>query len=116
MSADVERDVMAELAEEQPQGAEALDEYEAGEGEGYEEEGEDYESLLGPDGAELAVSVPTEPYTLNQWATHSVLYWQEELGKRLIGQTVDAAVTTMLQTAAGRMIFARLRDEEPGPR
>jgi len=25
-------------------------------------------------------------------------------------------VTTMLQTAAGRMIFARLRDEEPGPR
>jgi len=37
-------------------------------------------------------------------------------GKRLIGQTVDAAVTTMLQTAAGRMIFARLRDEEPGPR
>jgi uncharacterized protein YacL len=35
-------------------------------------------------------------------------------GKRLIGQTVDAAVTTMLQTAAGRMIFARLRDEEPG--
>ena len=37
-------------------------------------------------------------------------------GKRLIGQTVDAAVTTMLQTAAGRMIFARLRDEEPGQR
>jgi uncharacterized protein YacL len=39
-----------------------------------------------------------------------------EQGKRLIGQTVDAAVTTMLQTAAGRMIFARLRDDEPGPR
>jgi uncharacterized protein YacL len=37
-------------------------------------------------------------------------------GKRLIGQTVDATVTTILQTAAGRMIFAKLRDEEPGPR
>ncbi len=37
-------------------------------------------------------------------------------GKRFIGQTVDAAVTTVLQTAAGRMIFARLRDEEPGQR
>ena len=37
-------------------------------------------------------------------------------GKRFIGQTVDAAVTTVLQTAAGRMIFARLRDEESGQR
>src|SRR5262245_37677474 len=37
-------------------------------------------------------------------------------GKRLIGQTVEAAVTTMLQTAAGRMIFAKLREEETGPR
>lgn len=37
-------------------------------------------------------------------------------GKRFIGQTVDAAVTTMLQTAAGRMIFAKLRDEEAGHR
>jgi uncharacterized protein YacL len=37
-------------------------------------------------------------------------------GKRYIGQTVDAAVTTVLQTAAGRMIFARLREEEPAPR
>jgi uncharacterized protein YacL len=37
-------------------------------------------------------------------------------GKRLIGQTVDATVTTILQTAAGRMIFAKLRDEESGPR
>jgi hypothetical protein len=35
MSTDAERDVMAELAaEEQPQGAEPLDEYETGEGEG----------------------------------------------------------------------------------
>ena len=37
-------------------------------------------------------------------------------GKRYIGQTVDAAVTTVLQTAAGRMVFARLREEDPGPR
>ncbi len=33
-------------------------------------------------------------------------------GRRFIGQTVDVAVTTVLQTAAGRMIFARLREEE----
>jgi uncharacterized protein YacL len=37
-------------------------------------------------------------------------------GKRFIGQTVDASVTTVLQTAAGRMIFARLRDDEPSHR
>ena len=37
-------------------------------------------------------------------------------GKRLIGQAVDVAVTTVLQTAAGRMIFARVRDDEPAPR
>jgi uncharacterized protein YacL len=35
-----------------------------------------------------------------------------EHGKRLIGQTVDVTVTTIYQTAAGRMIFARQRDEE----
>src|SRR5713101_2909080 len=39
-----------------------------------------------------------------------------EHGKRLIGQTVDVTVTTIYQTAAGRMIFARLRDEESAPR
>ena len=33
-------------------------------------------------------------------------------GKRLIGQTVDVTVTTLLQTTAGRMIFARPRDDE----
>ena len=33
-------------------------------------------------------------------------------GKRLIGQTADVAVTTVLQTAAGRMIFARPKDDE----
>jgi uncharacterized protein YacL len=39
-----------------------------------------------------------------------------EHGKRLIGQTVDVTVTTIYQTAAGRMIFARQRDEESAPR
>jgi len=37
-------------------------------------------------------------------------------GKRLIGQTVDVTVTTVLQTTAGRMIFARPREEESGSR
>jgi len=35
-------------------------------------------------------------------------------GKRLIGRAVDVTVTTLLQTTAGRMIFARPRDDE-GP-
>jgi uncharacterized protein YacL len=34
-------------------------------------------------------------------------------GKRRIGQSVDVAVTSVLQTSAGRIIFTRLRDEEP---
>jgi len=33
-------------------------------------------------------------------------------GKRWIGQTVDVAVTSVLQTSAGRIIFTRLRDDE----
>jgi uncharacterized protein YacL len=33
-------------------------------------------------------------------------------GKRWIGQTVDVAVTSVLQTSAGRIIFTRPRDEE----
>jgi uncharacterized protein YacL len=37
-------------------------------------------------------------------------------GKRFIGQAVDVAVTTVLRTSAGRMIFARLREEDPGAR
>jgi uncharacterized protein YacL len=37
-------------------------------------------------------------------------------GKRHIGQQVDVTVTTVLQTAAGRMIFARVRDEEGASR
>jgi uncharacterized protein YacL len=35
-------------------------------------------------------------------------------GKRLLGQTLRVVVTSVLQTAAGRMIFARPRDGEPG--
>ena len=34
-------------------------------------------------------------------------------GKRWIGQSVDVAVTSVLQTSAGRIIFTRVRDEEP---
>lgn len=34
-------------------------------------------------------------------------------GKRWLGQSVDVAVTSVLQTPAGRIIFTRLRDEEP---
>src|SRR6266508_4329266 len=37
-------------------------------------------------------------------------------GKRLMGQTVDVTVTSVLQTTAGRMIFARLREDEGLPR
>ena len=36
-----------------------------------------------------------------------------ENGRRLVGETVDAEVTTVLQTSAGRMIFARARANEP---
>jgi uncharacterized protein YacL len=36
-----------------------------------------------------------------------------EQGRKHLGQTVDVTVTSVLQTAAGRMIFARLREEEP---
>jgi uncharacterized protein YacL len=35
-----------------------------------------------------------------------------EQGRQLIGRTVDVTVTTMLQTSAGRMIFARPRAGE----
>ena len=34
-------------------------------------------------------------------------------GKRSLGQTVDVTVTSVIQTAAGRMIFSRIRDDEP---
>jgi uncharacterized protein YacL len=37
-------------------------------------------------------------------------------GKPLIGQTVDVTVTTVLQTTAGRMIFARPREEDSASR
>jgi uncharacterized protein YacL len=34
-------------------------------------------------------------------------------GRKHMGQTVDVTVTSVLQTTAGRMIFTRLREEEP---
>jgi uncharacterized protein YacL len=34
-------------------------------------------------------------------------------GRRYLNQTVEVIVTSVLQTTAGRMIFTRLRDEEP---
>ena len=34
-----------------------------------------------------------------------------ENGSRLQGATVDVVVTSSLQTAAGRMVFGRLRDD-----
>src|SRR5262245_38640752 len=39
-----------------------------------------------------------------------------EQGRRHIGQTVNVTVNTVLQTAAGRMIFTRLAEEEPAGR
>jgi uncharacterized protein YacL len=36
-----------------------------------------------------------------------------EEGKKIIGKELDVVVTSVLQTTAGRMIFARPRDEEP---
>jgi len=36
-----------------------------------------------------------------------------ENGRRLVGETVTTEVTTVLQTSAGRMIFARARANEP---
>nr|SIP63091.1 Pili retraction protein pilT [uncultured bacterium] len=35
-----------------------------------------------------------------------------ENGRRRVGETLDAEVTTVLQTSAGRMIFARVKDRE----
>ena len=39
-----------------------------------------------------------------------------ENGRRYVGETVTAVVTTVLQTSAGRMIFTRLKpaDEKAG--
>jgi uncharacterized protein YacL len=39
-----------------------------------------------------------------------------EQGRRHIGQTVGVMVNTVLQTAAGRMIFTRLAEDDGGPR
>lgn len=35
-------------------------------------------------------------------------------GIRYLGRTVEVAVTSVLQTAAGRMIFGKIKEEEPG--
>ena len=35
-----------------------------------------------------------------------------ENGRRRVGETLEAEVTTVLQTSAGRMIFARVKDRE----
>ena len=37
-----------------------------------------------------------------------------EGGKKIIGKELDVVVTSVLQTTAGRMIFARPKDEESG--
>ena len=34
-----------------------------------------------------------------------------ENGRKFIGKTVDVAVTSVLQTTAGRMIFTRLKED-----
>ncbi len=39
-----------------------------------------------------------------------------EQGKKCLGQTVTVAVTSVLQTAAGRMIFTRLAEDDGSPR
>jgi len=40
------------------------------------------DSFLGPDGSELFVYGASDAGTLNEWVRESILYWQEELGKR----------------------------------
>jgi uncharacterized protein YacL len=35
-----------------------------------------------------------------------------ENARKLIGKNADLTVTSVLQTTAGRMIFARIKDEE----
>lgn len=37
-----------------------------------------------------------------------------EEGRRMVGKKVDVAVTSVLQTSAGRMIFTKMRDKENG--
>jgi hypothetical protein len=39
-----------------------------------------------------------------------------EQGRKRIGRSVKLTVTSMLQTSAGRMIFGKLRDDDPGGR
>ena len=37
----------------------------------------------------------------------------DEHGRRRVGETLETIVTTVLQTSAGRMIFGRVKGEEP---
>jgi uncharacterized protein YacL len=39
-----------------------------------------------------------------------------EQGKRLVGSSTDVVVTSVLQTVAGRMIFARQKTASPATR
>jgi hypothetical protein len=39
-----------------------------------------------------------------------------EGGRTLVGTTVEAVVTSVLQTSAGRMVFARPKQESAGRR
>jgi len=78
-------------------------------------------------GALRPVALPGEPMHVHvvregKEAGQGVAYLDDgtmvviDHGKRLIGQTVDVTVTTVLQTTAGRMIFARPREEDGGSR
>jgi uncharacterized protein YacL len=64
-------------------------------------------------GEEMRVTILKEGKEINQ----GVAYLDDgtmvviENGRRRIGQTVDVLVTTVLQTAAGRMIFSRIKEE-----
>ena len=67
-------------------------------------------------GEELTVQIVREGKELGQ----GVAFMDDgtmivvENGRRHIGQSVTIAVNTVLQTAAGRMIFARLREKVAG--
>ena len=64
-------------------------------------------------GEEMSVQIVREGKEQNQ----GVAYLDDgtmivvESGRRVIGQTAWVVVTSVLQTSAGRMIFARLRDQ-----
>ncbi|MBM3493032.1 MAG: TRAM domain-containing protein, partial [Armatimonadetes bacterium] len=63
-------------------------------------------------GEEMSVTVIREGKEVNQ----GIAYLDDgtmvvvEDGRRCIGESVDVTVTSVLQTVAGKMIFARLKD------